>query len=190
MNPLSTGLYLSRCSNFCFWIVIRIREYGILMCTNQHCHGNKPLTSLRYYKNRHVFLAAYLAVTAGLLFTCVFLWLTHPPASRSHWYSKPPSMAWEDFKVTLLVICSPVHRLGKSFFQGCFPHMKQEAALDQTSPIHNNSTLCRVKGGDFEIVHKNLQVLGNLAKSICNKAVSYQMDISLILPGLSSVFNN
>ena len=80
--------------------------------------------------------------------------------------------------------------LENPFSKACFPHMKQEAALDQTSPIHNNSTLCRVKGGDFEIVHKNLQVLGNLAKSIFNKAVSYQMDISLILPGLSSVFNN
>ena len=85
-----------------------------------------------------------------------FLWLTHSLASRSHWYSKPSSTAWEDFKVTLLVVCSPVHRLGKSFSKACFPHMKQEVDLDQTFPIHNNSTICRVKGGDFEIVHKSL----------------------------------
>ena len=126
------------------------------MCTNQHCCGKKPLTNLRYYKNRYIFLAAYLAVTVGLLFTCLFP-LTHSfSCLQVSLVLKTIIHSMGRFQVTLLVVCSPVHRLGKSFSKACFPHMKQEVDLDQTFPIHNNSTVCRVKGGDFEIVHKNL----------------------------------
>ena len=131
-----------------------------------------------------------------------FLWLTHSLASRSHWYSKPPAIAREDFKVTPLVVCSPVHRLGKSFSKPCYPHTKQEVDLDQTFPIHNNSRqeywsgvplpspYARLREGILRSCIKILQLLGNCAKSIFNKAVSSQMDISWILPGNSAAFNN
>ena len=172
------------------------------MCTNQHCCGSKPLTNLRYYKNKHVFLAAYLAVAVGLLFTCIFP-LTHSfSCLQVSVVLKTTSHSMGRFQSDPTCCLFTCAQTWKIFFQGPLPTHRTGGRPRADLPLHNNSRqeywsgvplpspYARLREGILRQCIKILQLFGNCAKSIFNKAVSYQMDISLILPGNSAAFNN